>query len=608
MNNAEFERPIPKALGDLALEAALEEAKKSPDGLLAAMILLEQQEQLRREDELALQAWQNDHRASFAPEAPAQPQGDEPLSQSSSPEEITDPFDQLLSRVEEDESSGVDFEEINPAELTVTTTLNQIISDVDDSFAAIPAEEAVTDLEESEALADLPAPVVAESVSQVSTAVNPSNSAGKVRFNFQTLAAPIVVAALFTSLESSMASVLIGLLVGVALSSLAKLAAVRSEGRSNQSHQIMTRATFGVWGAILPQVGLTAVRLGALGLASLFVARRFFELVSGGLANQSTGWSDIVVWLPAAIAAVLVLASISPLAKWLSVVLAPAATALLVFPSLTAFATANALPVDGAEIATVAISYFVLDSMLIAPGRSLASESNSSATSTLQIFVKHALPALAVSVLGSMAFSVAVRTDVRSIATLLCAAASVLAIASLISALIARLVEDLHALHLSKVFASLLLLATALASALFLAPWLERNGIVEVWLPAIFGLVIAAQVPYLVESFLRRGDFHEVSLQRGYAFYRRFAVAALVGYLLVVGLGYALSIGGPIGSGESGLTLVLFAGKATVPMLLILCSALFTLATSWIRIRYQQDEIRNIEQRRNELSGFDVFN
>ena len=48
MDNAEFEAPKPQAMSDAELEVALEQAKSSSDGLLAAMILLEQQEQLRR--------------------------------------------------------------------------------------------------------------------------------------------------------------------------------------------------------------------------------------------------------------------------------------------------------------------------------------------------------------------------------------------------------------------------------------------------------------------------------------------------------------------------------------------------------------------------------
>ncbi len=99
MNNAEFERPTPKALDDAALELALAEAKESPDGLLAAMILLEQQEQLRRADELALTAWLESRSQNVEPvneepitvDAPAENSFDEVLtSQDDEAEDQTD--------------------------------------------------------------------------------------------------------------------------------------------------------------------------------------------------------------------------------------------------------------------------------------------------------------------------------------------------------------------------------------------------------------------------------------------------------------------------------------------------------------------------------------
>ena len=57
MDNAELIPPTPKSMSDWELEQALETAKAQSDGMLAAMILLEQESQLRTEDDAAVHAW-----------------------------------------------------------------------------------------------------------------------------------------------------------------------------------------------------------------------------------------------------------------------------------------------------------------------------------------------------------------------------------------------------------------------------------------------------------------------------------------------------------------------------------------------------------------------
>jgi hypothetical protein len=100
---------------------------------------------------------------------------------------------------------------------------------------------------------------------------------------------------------------------------------------------------------------------------------------------------------------------------------------------------------------------------------------------------------------------------------------------------------------------------------------------------------------------MRSDAYHELSLQRGYAFYRRFGVASLFGFVSLAVVSVALS---PLGVGGSDEGLL---GFATIPLLIAALSIVFTLSTSWYRIRYQQGEVRNIEVRRNQLAGFDTY-
>jgi len=57
MDNSDLTPPKAQSLSDAELEVALEQAKNQADGMLSAMVLLEQEAQLREQDERAFAAW-----------------------------------------------------------------------------------------------------------------------------------------------------------------------------------------------------------------------------------------------------------------------------------------------------------------------------------------------------------------------------------------------------------------------------------------------------------------------------------------------------------------------------------------------------------------------
>jgi len=69
MDNADLIPPTPKSMSDWELEQALETAKAQSDGMLSAMILLEQESQLRSEDDAVATAWIAKLRQINTPEA-----------------------------------------------------------------------------------------------------------------------------------------------------------------------------------------------------------------------------------------------------------------------------------------------------------------------------------------------------------------------------------------------------------------------------------------------------------------------------------------------------------------------------------------------------------
>jgi hypothetical protein len=167
-----------------------------------------------------------------------------------------------------------------------------------------------------------------------------------------------------------------------------------------------------------------------------------------------------------------------------------------------------------------------------------------------------------------------------------------------------RIRDDLAALRFSKGW-SLTVSALLAAATLFIEQPIKDFAFAS--LNLIAAISVGAIVPYLTEILMRTGNFHEVSLQRGYAFYRRFGVASLVGFASIVIFGYATSAYGPIGSGSIGIILDPIFGDATAVIYMIVFAIVWTLATSWVRIRHQQDEVSALERRRNEIAGFDVF-
>jgi hypothetical protein len=180
-----------------------------------------------------------------------------------------------------------------------------------------------------------------------------------------------------------------------------------------------------------------------------------------------------------------------------------------------------------------------------------------------------------------------------------------LAVVAIAVELLRRLDEDFAALRFTKPWSTAITAAIGVGVLLFFSAQLPQ-------LLAEFNLVvaafaIAATVPYLTETLMRSGNFHEVSLQRGYAFYRRFGLAAVLGYIVVGVFGFLASPYGAIGDGSLGFVLTPILGPATPVVYMLVFSASWTLATSWVRIRHQQNEVMALERRRNEIAGFDVF-
>jgi hypothetical protein len=193
MDDSELVPPSRLSMTDDELEAAVELAKAGPDGLIAAIVLLEQQTQLRAQDDANFAAYaaknQGQNQADTAPQpAAAEPvfetavapayeapvveadvepayetpvvEADvEPAYEPTTASQASSEFDALLGAAIEDDGDEL-FSDTN---FSVTGTLAQIVEQVNDDFSK-PQEELAPELDDQEGAnlgAASPAPISA---------------------------------------------------------------------------------------------------------------------------------------------------------------------------------------------------------------------------------------------------------------------------------------------------------------------------------------------------------------------------------------------------------------------------------------------------------------
>jgi purine-cytosine permease-like protein len=328
--------PTPKALSDDQLNAKIAELQLQPDGLVAAMALIEEQSRLRQEDALELSKWQleSQMQAAVSP-APSEPDlFQDPVSQVVPVEQVSDfvPEPQAPQTTEPE----VDiFANLAPVENTEpvaseTSAENSAVSaepvaapaeNIDDIVAALNASyaEVATSPEPTEPSTssnferteevfpdqamsqdpDVPEPVearvlVEEQVTATLTELESESDEELVEVSSTSKAASLswswlavsstlltlIFAALLKDSGASVAQAVVllgGVLLGTSL--LAAVGSVAGQ-RGSSSLLIISRAGFGVWGNAVPAaLVLTAKLLWAAALL-YFAARVISPLIS----------------------------------------------------------------------------------------------------------------------------------------------------------------------------------------------------------------------------------------------------------------------------------------------------------------------------------------
>jgi hypothetical protein len=162
---------------------------------------------------------------------------------------------------------------------------------------------------------------------------------------------------------------------------------------------------------------------------------------------------------------------------------------------------------------------------------------------------------------------------------------------------------------LAAVIGAVLLLTAVLVPSLLVAVSTLHESILELVLLAAVVASAWAGV-FISDALIRTRGYHEVSLTREYGFYGRFNLANTFGFLLSVALGFGYLNGGPQLSGWSGylgdFTPEIFeiAGSNIGIAMAFGLAALFPVIFGIPRIRKQERNLAELDQRRQELKEF----
>lgn len=671
MDDSELVPPSRLSMTDEELEAAVELAKAGPDGLIAAIVLLEQQTQLRAQDDANFAAFAAKNQPQDSTDAAPQPAAAEPVAEPnvesvvepvvepvSAPnvesivepviepvaepnvESIVEPvaepvaspvaapfeptaasqpaseFDAILGSAIEDDGDEL----FSDTDFSVTGTLQQIVERVNDDFSQ-PQEELAPELDDQEGAnlsATSPAPVSAfTAVGQVQP--GRASEAGQVESpsgSKQSSKKPLHLGAFFDSMLTSATAATVaivvtlaarteqpvtsshfyGLLLGMLFATTFGLLVSKAKRLAGEHLNLVSRSTFGVWGAALPALGVLIFKLvaiAALVLALASPAWRAYNLyapvVPGAL--RPALWPELAV-LGLALLILLVLARFKWMSRWIFAVVTLGLLVVTIanFNPTTYTVTFYVFDFLATAIQT-ALTYLLVQLAfgfvrpLKATGSSLRTGDYVAANLLLPSFVAAVFFA-SISASQQWWATSALIALVASVATL---------------ALMLRSAAESIELLLIKPFWARSVISVALSVA---ATYLVGQYLVSVSYLLILAAIPAAAAVFatLADQVARRAKVHEVSLVRGYGFYGRVSVINIVGFVLSTLVGVALCPGFAWSAQTEPFA---FMGAFTAPVAAGLVAFLYTVTISRIRVERQESEVMKVERRKNELAGID---
>lgn len=636
MDFSEFTPPARKSQTDEQIAIKLGAATADEAGMLEAMNFLEEQTALREEDNRAIADWKSrleqsdDPRAKIALENFERAKsGLEPLPYEIQPEPVALP------------EPVVEIAEEVAAE-TIPPTLSEASMEPTGS-----AEEAAEEFEERANTAEIVPSAAIEEVAPSEPALEETSEPSKnIGYRLVSMSnwilgigvlAPVVAAVFAATIGLNFVTSILAGLVGVLVGIKVNVFAFVTARRTNRGLAVASRAAFGVFGAIVPGILLLLAGLADLG-AITFGAVRYLDGTIVGLAPftdtvLNLGNLEVSQGSMAALALTLVAAVLAIFGGKFARVL-KITFASIVLVGFLAFALLTTTAIDYLNLAGI---FQVDEFLLVAPlfailvsifTYGIDGETVSIASwgvSRKRIYWPMAvfgflLPILSYSHMaallnggqgllenGSKAVQY-ILAESGLIGGTVLVDVSIVAVLALLYLGVSKLIETLKTLgtnHIGYGLASLvavLYLVVIATQALVLSDPLSFNVNLVGLLLIPGGYWIGAQ---LSDTLLRRGQYHDASLTRGYGFYGAFNWLAVIGYVLGVVFGFGISESidyfpwlGFLGSVLGFKVSIVYASLMTLAL-----GVAFTLATGFPRIRRQQEETKAVEERRYDLAG-----
>jgi len=425
--------------------------------------------------------------------------------------------------------------------------------------------------------------------------------------------------------HSSLASLLAGSFVAMALTGFGFAAAALAARRGHQPQTVLSRAAFGVNGAIIPLVPVLVARLAGTAVLALFAVAGLNWFFVGVPASVSVpvGAQGMQVGTGYLVAVgVLVLGWLATLfgkktTAWILRILAIVMVAGSV--AFTAFAYVQhpgAFVIDGnIDFASALGTASLITAMVGMLWGTSASDENPDLQSTTMVPKLLAAGLLNFTVLGSLAAVAGysfyqLKTD--SITSLPMGIAFGVIVIFAFANLIRRNGDSLAGLGVAKTGLGWRALALIVVAALSLFFVWKLSG--DVAWSMFTGYLTFVGVPVLswltmfgVDSVLRTTQYHEVSLVRSYGFYGRFNLANLIGWGVATGIGWGfVTIDLPEFAWSGYLAKLVgiapLAMSANLGVWIAMgISVLVPIAFTIPRIRNQEAEVLALEARRTEL-------
>ena len=590
--------PTPRSMSDDELNAEVARLQSQPDGLMAAMALIEAQNLLRQQDSFAYSQWQlqSQMHAASAPVDVQEPEPEVAEPATTSIPVVQAPVAEAPSPVVPSEPVPAVSDVKSVDDVVAALNRNYENPVVSEPVASGDTQSVEQPLEDMQVQQEEPAPIssVAPIVEEPTSSEAPASSdpettvmpiartrtSGALSWSWISIAASPLVLVLAAFLKESGASLAQSLVVIsgliIATSVFAGVGAVAAK-RGSSPIGVVSRAAFGVWGNVFPAVLMLLVKIvwtaalvifGARILSPLISNQPWFAVLSMQFVFPAEFTALLLTVIPVVVIASLVagfggitLLRAQQLAAVFSLV-GLAGVGYFVFTSNSILDLQQGEMLGAAGLLDLAILSFALFGFTVFSqsgdfARKLPVETPGAKVFFLS-FVSTLFIPLIVGVMGVLwvfmaeeGFGLLLTSQllpaIASAAPLWVFIAFVVAVGLSVLQLVASSIYSLAG-GLASIggkipgaVAVLILAVLVLAGTLVSSMLLGTSSLLAMLIELVLlTSVVAASYTGIVlaDALIRSRDYHEVSLTRDYGFYGRFNVANTIGFILATALGF----------------------------------------------------------------------